>query len=195
MSSSDYLLWNIWGCIYSYDLVRFRWSRRWISTSYYYDRKIGNIKVSILVISVLSCVLLRWLYRHILSITSKHPWKVDVYSVEFVPSIKSIPVASYLLYDIWRLCVTSLPISLLIVVRTLVLHLIIFKSEIAIISHCLGLGHETMVYVVRLIVIFVYLPWSISNGGADEIFTGNLRPCNVDDNNVYIRCAYVLVKR
>ena len=43
------------------------------------------------------------------------------------------------------LCVISLPISLMMIVRICVLYLItIIKSEVWPICHCLGLGHETM---------------------------------------------------
>ena len=49
------------------------------------------------------------------------------------------------------LCVFSLPISLVMIVRILSLDLIIIiKSEVWPFCHCLGLGHETMLCIVCL---------------------------------------------
>ena len=49
------------------------------------------------------------------------------------------------------LCVFSLPTSLVMIERIYILCLIIIiKSEVWTITHCLGLGHETMVYAVCL---------------------------------------------
>ena len=49
-----------------------------------------------------------------------------------------------------RICVVSLPISLVMTTRIYILCLIIIKSEVWTITHCLGLGHETMVCAVCL---------------------------------------------
>ena len=50
-----------------------------------------------------------------------------------------------------ELCVFSLPISLVMIERIYILCLIIIiKSEVWTITHCLGLGHETMVSAVCL---------------------------------------------
>ena len=50
-----------------------------------------------------------------------------------------------------RLCVSSLPISFMMIARIYILCLIIIiKSEIWTITHCLGLGHKTMVCAVCL---------------------------------------------
>ena len=49
------------------------------------------------------------------------------------------------------LCIFSIPISLVMIERIYILCLIIFiKSEVWTITHCLGLGHETMVCAVCL---------------------------------------------
>ena len=48
------------------------------------------------------------------------------------------------------LYVFSLPISLVMIERIYILCLIIIKSEVWITTHCLGLGHETMVPAVCL---------------------------------------------
>ena len=54
--------------------------------------------------------------------------------------------------------VISLPISLMIIVRICVLYLIIIiKSEVWPICHCLGLCHETMVYAVYISIFWWYI--------------------------------------
>ena len=55
-----------------------------------------------------------------------------------------------------RLCVFSLPISLVIIERIYILCLIIIiQSEVWTITHCLRLGHETMVCAVCLSVFLL----------------------------------------
>ena len=55
------------------------------------------------------------------------------------------------------LYVFSLPISLVMIERIYILCLIIIiKSEVWTITHCLGLGHETMVSAVCLFIFFWY---------------------------------------
>ena len=57
------------------------------------------------------------------------------------------------------LCVFSLPTTLLIIERICILCLIIIiKSEVWTITHCLGLGHETIVCAVCL---FIFLSFTI----------------------------------
>ena len=59
------------------------------------------------------------------------------------------------------LCVFSLPISFVMIERIYILCLIIIiKSEVWTIAHCLGLGHETMVCAVCLSIFlwFVCIP-------------------------------------
>ena len=56
------------------------------------------------------------------------------------------------------LCVFSLPISNMMIVRIRVLYLIIIiKTEVWLICHYLGLGHETMVCAVCLFIFFFEL--------------------------------------
>ena len=66
------------------------------------------------------------------------------------------------------LCVFSLPISLVMIERIYILCLIIIiKSEVWTITHCLGLGHETMVSAVCLsIFLWKYFPryWPFVRG-------------------------------
>ena len=60
------------------------------------------------------------------------------------------------------LYVFSLPISLVMIERTYILCLIIIiKSEVWIITHCLGLGHETMVSTVCLSIFFWQFKWKM----------------------------------
>ena len=56
----------------------------------------------------------------------------------------------YLSRNIWMgLCAFILPISLVLIVRICVLYfIIIIKSAVWLICHCVGLGHETMVCAV-----------------------------------------------
>ena len=54
------------------------------------------------------------------------------------------------------LCVFSLPISLVMIERISILCFIIIKSEVWIITHCLMLGHETMVCAVCLSIFVCY---------------------------------------
>ena len=50
--------------------------------------------------------------------------------------------------QIMGLCVFSLPFSLMMIVRMCVLYLIIIKSEVSPICHCLRLDHETMLCAI-----------------------------------------------
>ena len=65
------------------------------------------------------------------------------------------------------LCVFSLPIPLVIIERIYILCLIIiFKSEVWTITHCLGLGHETMVCALLLSIFLrntVWFPYNMIN--------------------------------
>ena len=63
------------------------------------------------------------------------------------------------------LCVFSLPISFVMIERIYILCLIIIiKSEVWTITHCLGLGHETMVCAVCLsIFLFMMLAWLLTS--------------------------------
>ena len=71
------------------------------------------------------------------------------YFVECVSKIKHI--LSVIHYTICGVYVFSLPISLVMIERIYILCLIIIiKSEVWTIPHCLGLGHETMVSAVCL---------------------------------------------
>ena len=63
------------------------------------------------------------------------------------------------------LCVFSLPISVVMIERIYILRLIIMiKSEIWTITHCLGLSHETMVSTVCLSIFLCKNP---RTGGTD----------------------------
>ena len=54
---------------------------------------------------------------------------------------------------IMELCVFILPFYLVMIVRIRVLYLIIIKSEVWPTCHCIGLGHETMVYAICLYMV------------------------------------------
>ena len=63
---------------------------------------------------------------------------------------------SFMIY--MGLCVFSLPISLMMILRIWIFYLIlIIRLEVWPISHCLGLGHETMVGAVCLSILYIYI--------------------------------------
>ena len=67
------------------------------------------------------------------------------------------------------LCVFSLPTPLVMIERIYILCLIIFiKSEVSTITHCLGLGNETMVCAVCL---SIFLLFRLYNGNS---YTGKV---------------------
>ena len=57
------------------------------------------------------------------------------------------------------LCVFSLPISLVMIERIYTLSYYLIKSEVWTITHCLGLGHETMVCAVCLYILICCCHW------------------------------------
>ena len=81
---------------------------------------------------------------------SSNLWNAcQIYFVECVSKIKHI--LSVIHYTICGAVCFQLPISLVMIERTYILCLIIIiKSEVWTITHCLGLGHETMVSAVCL---------------------------------------------
>ena len=69
------------------------------------------------------------------------------------------------------LCVFSLPISFVMIDRIYKLCLIIIiKSEVWTIAHCLGLGHETMICAVCLSILLSVRDWT-STGQAGSVRT------------------------
>ena len=99
-----------------------------------------------------------------------------IYGPVLVSFRASVPPWPYILArpSIWHLRV---PISLMMILRIRVLYLIIvIKSEVWPICHCLGLGHETMVgalclsiflrsrfYMTNLIIFIInwFMPWRL----------------------------------
>ena len=77
---------------------------------------------------------------------------LDTFCLECVPKCK-LSQLSFMQY--MGLCVFSLPITLMMIVIIWILYFIInIKSEVRPIYHCLGLGHETMVYTVYLYIFW-----------------------------------------
>ena len=90
-------------------------------------------------------------YHHCANLSEDIELICQIYFVECVSKIKHIP--SVIHHTICEgLCVFSLPISPVMIERIYILCLIIIiiKSEVWTFTHCLGLGHETMVCVVCL---------------------------------------------
>ena len=81
-----------------------------------------------------------------------------------------------------RLCVFSLPISFVMIERIYILCLIIImKSEVWTITHCLGLGHETMVCAVCLSIFFWTNAWPVIMW---HIYYGpHLYGCSLDEGH------------
>ena len=80
-------------------------------------------------------------------------WNVcQISFVEFVIKIKHI--LSVIHYTVCGMCVLSLAISFVMIeIIYIICLIIIIKSEVWSITHCLGLGHETMVCAVCLFIV------------------------------------------
>ena len=78
------------------------------------------------------------------------------------------------------LCVFSLPISLMIIMRIRVLHLIIIiKSEIWPIHHCLCIGNETVVCTVCLTIFLCAMPWLIVGTSSAALILAARATCSI----------------
>ena len=89
------------------------------------------------------------------------------------------------------LCVFSLPISLVMIERLYILCLIIIiKSEVWTIIHCLGLGHETMVCAVYLYILLN----DTNNGSSYNIFFNiwayHLQHCGLDNMAIILHMMF-----
>ena len=100
------------------------------------------------------CANFIWRHR-----TYKMPVRYNLSSVWVKLSIFSqLSIIQYV-----RLCVFSLPISFVMIERIyklcliIIIIIIIIKSEVWIITHCLGLGHETMVCAVCLSILLLHV--------------------------------------
>ena len=71
--------------------------------------------------------------------------------------MSKIETRNYLSFSIWGRVSSAYPIRLSWLWEC-VLYLIIIKSEVWIVNHCLGLGHETMVCAVCL-TMFSWIGW------------------------------------
>ena len=97
------------------------------------------------------------------------------------------------------LYVFSLPISLVMIERIYILCLIIIKkSEVWTITHCLGLGHETMVSVVCLSIFL----WGPSGDDRTQVspmlapwtlLSGYVSPLNISPRDGW--CTYIYTDR
>ena len=89
-------------------------------------------------------------------------------------------------------CVFSLPISLVMIERIFLLCLIIIiKSEVWTITHCLGLGHETMVCAVFLSVFFWKLAHYLSDVTGSSTVKSVTCGCFVDTTR--LQCAFAQI--
>ena len=113
-------------------------------------------------------IVLRLFVQYTISLSSlcKLTWRNWTYKmhVRYILSSVSVRLSIFSPLSIIQymgLYVFSLPISLVVIERIYILFLIIIiKSEVWTITHCLGLGHETMVSAVW--VLYSYI-WVINN--------------------------------
>ena len=111
------------------------------------DRTRLSVQCTISLSSMCKLIRRHWTYKMPVKIYSSSVW---VRLIIFSP-------LSFIQYV--GLYVFSLPISLVMIERIYILCLIIIiKSEVWTITHCLGLGHETMVSVVCL---SIFVEWSL----------------------------------
>ena len=96
---------------------------------------------------------------------------VKIYFSSVWVRLSIFPIIQYV-----GLYVFSLPISLVMIVKIYILCLIIIiKSEVWTITHCLGLGHETMVSAVCRSIFLWFLTQDIMvNGMFSPIFVPNM---------------------
>ena len=85
-------------------------------------------------------------------------WSSNSFCLECVSEIRSILSIIFMQY--MGLCVFSLPMSLMVIVRIPVFDLIIIiKSEVWSICHCLGSVHETIVCALCLSIFLISQHW------------------------------------
>ena len=122
---------------------------------------------------VLACRSYSFVVQYIISLSSlcKLIWRHWTYKmpVRYILSSVWVRLSIFSQLSIIQyvgLCAFSLPISLVVIERIYMLCLIIIiKSEIWTITHCLGLGHEKMVCAVCLTVFL----WNVFVSGCPEI--------------------------
>ena len=135
-----------------------RWLKGYIYSSFYYHHQIGSIHPSHCyhifpwwcawdICYIIFCHLL-----HIRSGKTGNLFSLVLCSLWWVQIFGY--VLAYTSYIMWGCIFFSLPISLVMIERINILCLIIIiKSEVWTITHCLGLGHETVVSAVCLTLL------------------------------------------
>ena len=138
----------------------------WI-LSFFYCEVLWYVEIIEYIIARLSYSLVRTLHYLIIIImqTYMYIWRywtskmlVRYISVSSV-CIRSSQFSGLSFMQYTGLCVFRLPISLMIIVRICALYLIIIKSEVSPICHCLGLGHETM-YTLYVFLCSYSFKWT-----------------------------------
>ena len=115
---------------------------------------------------------IRWFVHYTISLSSlcKLIWRYWTYKMPVRCILSSVWVrlsifSQLSIMQYVGLCVFTLRISLVMIERIYILCLIIFmKSEVWTITHCLGLGHETMVCAVCLYILMNgWILWKYSD--------------------------------
>ena len=104
-----------------------------------------------------------WAFRHHFSVDVVCPslllfrhGKVCHLHITYMIWLRSSQLSQLSFMMFMGLCIFSLPTSLMMIVRICVVYCItIMKSEVWTICHCLGLGHETIVFAACL-YIFIH---------------------------------------
>ena len=130
--------------------MNYNWNRFWKTHSYFteFRQKVSAFEIAMQV-SISLSLLCKIIWRHW---NYKMPVRYILSSVWVRLSIFSpLSIIQYV-----GLYVFSLPISVVMIERIYILCLIIIiKSEVWTITHCLGLGHETMVSAVCLSIFLL----------------------------------------
>ena len=131
------------------------------------NQTIPKSSIEILLTNII-CILSFVHYTISLSSLCKLIWRHGIYKMSvkyiFVQCVSKISIFSQLsIIQFMGLRVFSLPISLVMIDGIYILcHIIINKSEVWTIIHCLGSGHETMVCALCLaIFLFNTSGWSL----------------------------------
>ena len=111
-------------------------------------------------------------YTTSLSSSCRRIWKYCTSKILVMSTVSSVCLTlsqlSHSVMQYMGLCVFSLPLSLVMIVKVCVLHvIIIIKSQVWTICHCLGLGHETIICALCLSMYFSGQHRFDKNGPAD----------------------------
>ena len=163
--------------ILSLIVYTFRENRKFVFISIVQFMMSANSRIRFGLQIVLACLYITPShYHHCANFIWRH-WTYKML-VRYGLSSVWVRLSNYLSYQLSIIqyvgpCVFSLPISFVMIERIYILcFIIIIKSEVWTITHCLGLGHETKVCAVYLsIFLWVLMSWRHKEPGHAIIFT------------------------